>query len=268
MSNVQGKKEGIKKRARTGSFKQGTKKALGMVVAYKATNIPRNKLSDWGASPRNSVYVCHGTAYPLPDVLVNKIKVSNVIGMQTGASGAFASSQFRINDAADVFVAAGSNQPRFYDQLSALYANCTVYGAKVNLKILQGANTAARTHRVIFVPARNTTVPIADAFVDANELPGIMRFDINSTQSTALPLTEAKEKKRYYDIGSFWGKSRQQVLTEEGFSGLAGAAPTYQVYGYLCVQELGGNGTDTIYVEVSVTLYCAWTNVIAVATST
>lgn len=265
MSNVQGKKAPASKRSRSGSFKQGKK--LDMVVAYKASNIPRSKLSDWGASIRNSVYVCHGTAYPIPDVLVNKLKTSNVYTLQTGAAGAFASVQLRLNDANDPFAAIGSGQPRFYDQLASLYANHTVYGTKVNLKILKAASGA--TLRLVFVAARNTTVPISDCFADANELPYTMRFDMGgSGQAGDLPLTEKKEKSKYMDIGAFWGKSRSQVLTEEGFTGIAGAAPTYQVYGYICGQEFEATTQSTISVEVSVTQYVAWSNVIQVVTST
>lgn len=241
-----------------------------MVVAYKATNIPKNKLASWGASARNSVYVCHSTSYPLPDRLINKLKASQTLVLTTGAAGVFASSQIRLNDASDILAAIGSIQPRFYDQLSALYANCCVYGVKVNIKVLDVTPTGGSL-RLIFVPTRNTTVPIADCYADGNELPGTMRFDmggIPQNGTTFFTNTERKEQQRYYDIGSFWGKSRQQVLTEEGFDGLAGASPTYQVYGYFCVQQLSGGTQESVTAELTVTLYTAWSNVIAVGTST
>lgn len=271
MSNMQGVKS-PQKRARKGSFKQGKKDAGKLLcVAYKASNIPKSKLADWGAGGRNSVYVCHGTAYPIPDVLVNKVKTSSVVQMTTGASGALASIQLRLNDASDPFAAAGSAQPRFYDQLAALYANHTVYGCKVMIKVLKNTgNGTTSTTRVIFIPSRNTTIPISSAFTDGNELPMNMRFDSSTgsnTYNAGLPMIEAKEKSRYIDIGSFWGKDRKQVLTEEGFTGIAGAAPTYQVYGYIAVQELEATNTASVYIEVTVTQYVAWSNVIQVGIS-
>lgn len=269
MSNMQGVKA-PQKRSRKGSFKQGTKSpAKTLCVAFKASNIPRAQLAKWGAGPRNSVYVCHGTAYPIPDVMVNKVKTSSVVQMTTGASGAIASIQMRLNDASDPFAAAGSAQPRFYDQLAALYANHTVYGCKVNIKILKKSGMVTDGGcRLIFIPSRNTTLPITSAYSDGNELPQNLRFDLsNSGNGGNLALIEAKEKKVYIDIGQFWGKDRSQVLTEEGFTGIAGAAPTYQVYGYIAIQELDATGTPSVYCEVTVTQYVAWSNVIQVAIS-
>lgn len=268
MSNMQGVKA-PQKRARKGSFKQGTKSAAKtLCVAFKASNIPKSQLAKWGAGPRNSVYVCHGTAYPVPDVMVNKVKTSSVVQMTTGSSGALASIQLRLNDASDPFAAAGSAQPRFYDQLAALYANHTVYGCKVNIKIIKANVVAGTAVRLIFVPSRNTSIPISSAYTDGNELPLNLRFDASVTSTSSnTPLIEQKEKKVYIDIGQFWGKDRSGLLMEEGFTGIAGAAPTYQVYGYLAIQELDAANTPSIYCEVTITQYVAWSNVIQVGIS-
>lgn len=268
MSNVQGKKPVPQaKRPRSGSFKQGKK--TEMVVAYKATNVPRNKLASWNGSRTASVYVCHGTAYPVPDMLVTKLRASQTLTFTSGAAGAFASSSISLNNPADPFAAIGSVQPRFYDQISALYANAIVYGTKVKVKILKASGGA--TTRLLFVPTRNNTVPLTSAYADADELPFTMRWDINTSTSQsangALPLIEDKEKSRYLDIGQFWGRNRAQIMSEANFTSVGGADPSWLVFGYFCVQELEATTQTSVVAEVTLTQYVAFTNVIGVGAS-
>lgn len=266
---MQGKK-------RTGSAKKDSKnwnrpKKSRFVGASNIVSF--NAKRAFGANGANSVVKISKTAYPIPDSLITKLKTSAVVALSTGASGALNSYRLYANSLNDPFGTAGVPQPRFFDQLMALYSTYVVYGAKVGIKIIkkEAVNQDA-TVRVIGFPSSAAALPIASAFADANELPKTVRFDIQSnvgtSTTTPFALTDKQEKITYFDIAEFFGRDRQGICTEANFQGGASSDPATLMSYYIAIQGYEAAQTDVVVVEITMTQYAVFRNVQNVATST
>lgn len=263
MESKQGKKRTAVKDKESWKNKQAKKRIMpsSNIISLQSKRM-------FGAAGANSVIKIQKTAYPIPDCLITKLKVSNVAQLTTGAAGAFASIQFAPNSAYDPFAGSGTNQPRFFDQLMALYKSYTVYGVKMRLKIL--SKDAAAAGRVIGFPSVESSIPIADAYVDARELPYQMVFDTQGSTSAAQIglLTDKQEKSQYFDVAQFFGRDRQGLMDEANFSGTSATNPASLLYYYIAVQSLAGVTQQTIAVEVQMTQYISFRQVANVASST
>lgn len=268
MSNTQGKKRPAPKEKESWKNKQGKK----VMASSNITSLASKRA--FGAIGANSVIKIQKTAYPVPDVLVTKLKTSFTLTMSTGASGAFASSQLYANSCFDPTASLGVNQPRFFDQLMALYKRYTVYGVKARVKILQrGTGAQDRTVRLIAFPSVESSVPLASNYNDAREFPYQMVWDLSSEVVTSattasMVLTDKQEKSQYFDVGQFFGRDRQGVMDEELFSGTASANPGNILYYYLTIEGFNAAQTDTITCEVQFTQYVSFRGVTMPATST
>lgn len=268
---MQGKK-------RAGSAKKESKnwnrlKKSKFVGASNITGVVAKRA--FGANGANSVVKISKTAYPVPDSLITKLKTSATVLLSTGASGALNSYRLYANSLNDPFGTAGVPQPRFFDQLMALYSTYVVYGCKVNIKILKKTGgTQDATVRVIGFPSSASSFPIASAYADANEFPKTIRFDMSSVGSAnnndpgQTILTDKAEKSTYFDISEFFGRDRQSICTETNFQGGASTDPATLMSYYIGIQGYEAAQTDTVLVEITMTQYAVFRNVQNVATST
>lgn len=208
----------------------------------------------FGAAGANSVIKIQRTAYPVPDCLITKLKTSGVLSGTTGASGAFNSFALAPNSAYDPFASNGSFQPRYFDQLMALYNKYTVYGVKIKLKPLQ--RSLATSLRILAMPSTSSSPPITSCYSDGRELPYQICFDnYGSAGSQFGGLVDAQEKSIYFDVAQFFGRDRQGLMDENDYSGSASANPTNLLYYHICMQELAATNTVTASVEVIMTQY-------------
>lgn len=221
----------------------------------------------FGASPANSVIKISRTAYPVPDVLVTKLKSSQVLTASTGASGAIASYRLYANSTFDPLGTGGGVQPRFFDQLNLLYNKFFVYGAKLSIKVLK-RSAATDTVRLLAFPSVNTTMPLASLYTDGNELPKTIRFDMSAgTSGTTFPLMEDKEKSFYIDIGEFFGVDRNKLMSEDAYASTAAADPSNIMSMYIGVQTLEGATQTDVICEITMTQYVACRSVAVPAAS-
>lgn len=209
----------------------------------------------FGAAGANSVIKIQKTAYPVPDCLITKLKTTGVLSGTTAASGAFNSFALAPNSCYDPFASNGSFQPRYFDQLMALYNKYTVYGIKIKLKIL--TRTFSTPFRVIAMPSTSSSPPIASCYSDGRELPHQIVFDTFGSVASGLTgtLVDAQEKSQYFDVAQFFGRDRQGLMTEGDFSGTSAANPNNLLYYHICMQELSASNTVTCSVEVVLTQY-------------
>lgn len=265
MESKQGKKRPAAKDKESWKNKQGKKRVMpsSNIISLQSKRM-------FGAAGANSVIKIQKTAYPMPDCLITKLKVSNVATITTGAAGAFASIQFAPNSAYDPFAGAGTNQARFFDQLMAIYKSYTVYGVKMTLKVISRSTTNIGAVRVIAMPSVESTVPISDAYVDARELPYQMVWDIQGNSSAALVgnFTDKQEKSQYFDVAQFFGRDRQGLMDEANFSGTSATNPASLLYYYIAVQELAATNVQSVTVDVKITQYISFRQVASVASST
>lgn len=263
MEKRQGKKRVAPKDKESWKNKQG-KKAM---PSSNIISLPSKRA--FGAAGANSVIKIQKTAYPVPDCLITKLKTSNVLTASTGASGAFASYLLAPNSAYDPFASNGANQPRFFDQLMALYKSYTVYGCKIRMKILSRSTSSGSTTRMIAFPSAESTIPISDAYADAREFPYQMVWDVAGSTVTPIVgnLTDKQEKSLYFDVAQFFGRDRQGLMDEANFSGTSSTNPASLLYFYIAIQELAATNVQTMTVEVQFTQYISFRTVASVATS-
>lgn len=270
MSNVQGKK-------RAGSFKKSEKDKWNKpkkAFMQSASNVSALEKRSYGAHGGNSVIKIRKTLFPVPDVLVTKLRTSQTFNITTGASGALSSTRTYLNSAYDPFAAAGSNQPRFFDQMMALYYHYCVYGAKVKVKILSKAlGTQDNNVRIIALASEAQVFPLASLYNDGREVPKMLVWDLNAGTSAANPstiftLTDKAEKSMYVDIPQFFGLDKQQYMTEQNFKGTATSDPTSIMSLYTAMQGYEAAQTDTAVIEISLVQYVAFTRVQTPTTST
>lgn len=269
MSNQQGKKRPAAKDKESWKNKQSKK------VMPSSNIISMASKRMFGAAGANSVIKINRTAYPVPDCLITKMKVSNTFIITTGASGAFSSTALAPNSAYDPFAGAGSAQARFFDQLMALYASYCVYGVKAKVKFIKkNGGTQDQTVRLITFPSRQASCPITSCYNQATELPYTLCWDVNGTTAGASTptsgpsvLTDKAEKSHYFEVSQFFGRDRQGLFEEANFSGGVSSNPTNLLYYYVCVEGLEAAQTDTIYVEVAFTQYVTFREVLQVGAS-
>lgn len=252
MSNMQGKKGTVAKRGRAWSDanKQGLKARTYL------DNIPKGLKLKYGASPRNRVLAVRKTVYPIPDVLVTKLKTSWTHTFTTGASGALAAGAYYLNSCNDPSSSIGAYQPRFFDQLMALYTNYTVYGVKLRVKVL---TQPAYTSRLIFVPSVSSSFPVGSSIYDGgSEFKGTMEFDLRASGSAGMGDSQGKNMKAfYYDVAEHFGRDQESIMDEANFSGTASTDPSTLLYGWFAIQELLATNQTSISAEIQLTQYVA-----------
>lgn len=223
----------------------------------------------FGAAGANSVIKIQKTAYPIPDCLVTKLKTSNVLVITSGASGAFNSTQLYANSCYDPFAGAGASQPRFFDQLMALYKSYTVYGVKMRLKVLARSVTDPGPVRLLCFPSVESTVPIANAYSDGRELPYQLVFDIGNSGANSYVgnLVDKQEKTQYFDVAQFFGRDRQSIMDEGNFSGNSTGNPSTLLYYYLAIQQYAASSQESFTVEVQFTQYISFRQIATPAAS-
>lgn len=271
MSNAQGKK-------RAGSIKKSSKdwnapkKKKFFAGASNIVSVAQKR--SFGANGANSVVKISKTLYPVPDALVTKVKTSQTLILTTAVGGGLSSSRLLPNSLNDPFGTAGAVQPRFFDQLMAMYTTYCVYGAKVAVKVLRSTIDTANaneTARVLGLPSVATTFPMTSLYADANEFPKTIRFDINNYNNAMSPmmLTDAQEKMTYFDIPQFFGRDRANYMAEQLFEGTASTDPTQVMSYYLAIQsfEADAGATHSVAVEVTMTQYAVFRAVVNPTTS-
>lgn len=263
MSNMQGKKGTVAKRGR--SWSDANKQ--GLKARTYLDNIPKGLKLKYGASPRNRVLAVRKTVYPIPDVLVTKLKTTWTQNFQTGASGALATGAFYLNSCNDPSSSVGAYQPRFFDQLMAIYNNYTVYGVKLKVKIL---GVPASLTRVIFLPSSSVSFPVGSSIYDnGTEFKGTMAFDVAPSGTAAVGDTMGKNTKSfYYDVGEYFGRDQESIMDEANFSGTASSDPATLLYGWYAVQQLAATTQTIISAEISIVQYVSLRGVKMPASST
>lgn len=262
MSNMQGKKGTATKRGR--SWSDANKQ--GLKARYYLDNIPKGLKLKYGASPKNRVLAVRKSVYPIPDVLVTKLKTSWQHDIATsGGAGAFTGGAYYLNSMADPSSSVGAYQPRFFDQLMAIYRSYTVYGIKVKVKVLDPPSAAGR---VLFYPSAENAISLTSAYSDANELGGMMLFDFSANTGSGN-INGPMQMTRYYDVGEHFGRDQESIMDDQNFSASnSGNNPASLFYLYFAVQKLVAGSDITAKMEIQFTQYVALRGVYLPSSST
>lgn len=148
-----------------------------------------------------------------------------------------------INSLYDPDATGTGQQPMFYDQLGAIYANYRVYGCKAKLAFKVRDASALESAKMVFYVLRpGQAAP--SSYEQACELP-------RSTSAIASK-DKWKYKSMYYDQAAIAGLSRKAYRYADETSAGFGANPTNT--NQLCIFVLSYDDTTQVLVDVSIKL--------------
>lgn len=234
----------LRSRRDASSIPIGTSRAAARAIAWQ-----------YGISPRNTVAIIRNPLCPLPDALVSKMACS-ATGSITCTNGAYTAGSLYINSLFDPFGTSGAVQPRYWDQLSALYRNFTVYGCKVQIVVLKRAPYTDYVMRLLAYPNASSANNLASVFTDGREIRGTIFVDsvANGAQSSTVAIGP-RAVSRYYDIGEIFGISKQELLSDLNYACSTSADPALTAYFFVAAQTYEGATTTTIYFEVRMEMW-------------
>lgn len=162
-----------------------------------------------------------------PKTIVRELKTVTYAALNPGA-GTLASVQFQLNSAYDPTGSVDTEQPRFYDQYTAMYSYNCVVGYKIFIEFATSGDDAVGCI-VGFTPTTSTTVQAN--YKSYKELPG--------TRSTIL--TKDIDKASFGTAGSIkkWLMPRGgRILSERNLCALTGENPAQMLYGHLWAETM------------------------------
>lgn len=171
-----------------------------------------------------------------------------------GAAGATAIQVMSLNGLYDPDITNVGHQPMGFDQMNGLYNDYVVYAASYEVTIASTDTTA--TNSTI---AGVTIYPGATTNSDYTiycENPHT-KFKLIENRSSGNSIAKFAG---FIDIGDIYGRTRNQVITEDYFKGNGAANPTDQVYLHVWGAGYGGSNTSPCAVTIRITYYVHWFN--------
>jgi len=151
-----------------------------------------------------------GISLPFPDRFNCTMKFSNIFRLNQATYQIPIVQQYRLNHLYDPnytdTTGRNNQQPMYYDTMTALYENYTVYGVQVTVRASGNADAY-----VFMRPMAGTTALPVNTILEM-ERPGTA-WGMSHVGARPLYL------KRYYDIGKIFGENKTRVLTEDNYHG-------------------------------------------------
>lgn len=176
----------------------------------------------------------------MPKAIYTKLRFADAFSITT-ASGVMGFHVFAGNNLYDPNQTGAGQQPAGYDQLTAIYDRYCVYGCKVavNMQSLQGTGAANSSFSAAIVPYTDS-----NAAVDTTEE---MWMNPKGKWSSISNQYDGVSKglwlSSYSSPMEMFGKSKQQVLTEDNFSAAVTTGPAYSFYWRIGARALDGVST-------------------------
>lgn len=235
------------KRKRYGRSRRRSKRARGRVM-YKAK---RRRASN------NSYNLVRHTRNPFPSNFFCKLQYASEFNLNP-TSGVPAIYAFSANSLFDPNKTGFGEQPRYFDQLAALYGIYTVYGSKATVTFMNYGTTGS-DENVLGIEVGDE-YNVTRSLVDMVELPNIKTSYMGpSTGSQGVKTLSAKWSLKRF-TGSHYTKGAN-------FSAAVTASPSIQ--NYFLVSAIGLNGVDTgnIKCVIRISYFVGFTERIEVAQS-
>lgn len=154
----------------------------------------------------------------------------------TSTAGALSSDEtYRANGCYDPYAGAGGTQPRFFDQMTAMYRNWMVLGSKITLFLGFGAASSTSSDMQVSIVLKDGSTAVANA-KDILEAPRVR---------TKL-MTAGQDNKILTHKYSYKMAGNKSPLDNENLWGTASADPTEQFYYHILGYQPGG-GTEAIH---------------------
>lgn len=212
------------------SVRKGTKKGLGRVTALSP--------NDFG----------------FPDRLQTKLVYGDVVTLDITA-GAVDYHTFRLNSLFDPDYTGVGHQPQWFDQLSAVYRNYRVKGAKITANFMTNfTDTTSGTYGpwLVGITTQNQTTlsaaTVASLTEDANGVNGVLGAKQGSNNIKTLSNTFSPSR----DLGL--------DAMDSDLSALTSTNPAQQLYAHCWAIEMGSVNSSVIKVRVKIEFTCEFFN--------
>lgn len=178
-----------------------------------------------------------GGKAPIPRRYMCKLRYTDVYAL-TGSGVRISMDQvFRLNSCYDIDYTGGGHQPRFFDEMSVLYLNHRVIGAKIKLSVIPTDSTLANQNIWIGLLANNSNTSLTgQSYADIAE----------------RPFSKTKQGNLYVGAGQFTLSSQHKtanvlgvksVMYGEEYAGSTTLNPTKQANYHVIAGSLdGGTG--------------------------
>ena len=169
---------------------------------------------------------------------------------------------YTLNGLFDPNVSGGSgaginHQPYLFDQMNALYNKYCVLGAKVKIHLRPGSTSNSYAMNVFGETTQLSSVQYPGSI--GLEKPGVKIVRFNSSASNVY--TPARTMTFYWSAKKeFRAKDRQELITNEDYSGTGSTLPNEQAYLYLTYQaQQIQQTTAKLACDVIIDYIVAWT---------
>lgn len=203
----------------------------GWMPGYRTKSLKRTQmrraLRRRRAAKRGRIFRPRRSLTMQPKTIVRELKTVTYAALNPGA-GTLAQVQFQLNSAYDPTGSVDTEQPRFYDQYTAMYSYNCVVGYKIFIEAATSGDDAVACC-IGFTPTTTTTNQ--GNYKAYKELPG--------TKSTIL--TKDIDKTSFGTAGSIkkWLMPRGgRILTERDLCAVTGTNPNQILYGHLWAETI------------------------------
>lgn len=221
-----------------------TKRAYRKKYGKKAKRHPKTKYN-----PKNGMILVNSKSYGFPDAYKCKLKYSETLQL-TATLGATIMSIYRANSLYDPKYAVGGSQPRYYDQLTAVYQKYLVTGCKAKIHWSNQSST---------VPA-NCVIQFGDQDPTGYTLYDLTEFRYSKLTQVGTASGEGNAKSQMYiSMGKILG---QNSLNSDPYiyTGV-NADPIDEVFCTIAATATDGASTVNVYATVELTFYCLFKGV-------
>lgn len=170
-----------------------------------------------------------------------------------GAAGGTAVQVYSLNGLYDPDISGVGHQPMGFDQLNGLYNDYVVYGCHVELEMLSTDTTYSVVLGYSVYPGATTTSDYQTYLENPNSEWGLVNI-ASGADSNAFRI------KKYFDIASVYGRTKQDLITEDYFKGNGAANPTDQVYLHIFGAGYSAQNPGPVATVVRLTYYVHWFN--------
>lgn len=213
------------------------------VKRYRKRYIPKNIARIHYRRPIGNAIKNRYPRVPFPIQRYVKLHL-NYQGSITSTTGSFGNmGALKLNSCFDPTGGLGATQPRWYDQMTALYNKYACYGCKV-VAVISNAEKIGQVGMACY----DSSAPSSMLELDERENCVTRVIDASTGSKTQVIL------KRYFNFPKIVGIPKKQYVNEDDYLTTVTADPANIVYGDIFYQTYGAQ-TGTVSVKLHLTMY-------------
>lgn len=222
-------------------FKSRFKKPTKKYVTKKAKYAPKRNLN---TVPRTSVSV--GKGFPKRMVMTHKyVETIN----HYGSAGAATFYKFNCNGMFDPNNSGPGHQPRYFDQMTAIYNHYTVIGSKIKIKVIPSSQNPS--------PFKVSLSQNDDATQTNNTIDGT----VEQSDACSMRLFAGNSTDTIHTMVNKWSAKRTfggSVLGNDLLQGTVSSNPSENTFWIIGIQALDFVSSVSSYIDVEIEYIAVW----------